>query len=131
LRSSGAGRAYTHPVDVYLGRNDVVQPDLVVVLESHLPQYQPDGVFEGPPDIMVEILSPSTQRTGRVRKMALYASAGVPEYWIADPERRTVIVNLLVGEEYVAAQPEADGWLASRVLTGLRVNPSDVFTGLD
>jgi Uma2 family endonuclease len=131
LRASGLGRVYTHPVDVYLGRHDIVQPDLVVIRDSRLSIYRPEGIVTEPPDIVVEIQSPSTRGIDLVRKMALYARSGVPEYWIADPEQRTMFINVLRGEEYFSVNPDAEGWLASPTLSGLRVNPADVFSGLD
>jgi Uma2 family endonuclease len=130
LHASEFGRVYTHPVDVHLGRNDVVQPDLIVIQETRLDIYRPEGLVVEPPDIVVEILSPSSQQTDRVRKMALYARAGVPEYWIADPDNRTLTIHVLAGEEYTAVTPEADGSLASRALRGLLVDPAEVFAGL-
>jgi Uma2 family endonuclease len=131
LRSSEAGRIFTHPVDLYLGRHDIVQPDLVVIRNARLGIYRPEGIIDAPPDIVVEILSPSTRGIDLVRKMALYARSGVPEYWIADPERRTLVINWLHGEDYVAVEPDADGCLASPTLAGLRVDPAEVFSGLD
>jgi Uma2 family endonuclease len=131
LRASGWGRVYTHPVEVYLGRYDIVQPDLVVIRDSRLSIYRPEGIVTEPPDIVVEILSPSTRGIDLVRKMALYARSGVPEYWIADPEQRTMVMNVLHGDEYVSAEPDASGWLASQTISGLRVDPAEVFSGLD
>jgi Uma2 family endonuclease len=63
--------------------------------------------------------------------MALYATFRVPEYWIADPLRRVIVVNVLDGEEFVAVEPDEDGLIASRMLPGLRVDPDVVFAGLD
>ncbi len=131
LRSSGAGRVFTHPVDLYLGRHDIVQPDLVVILEKRLEIYRPEGIIGEPPDIVVEILSPSTRGIDLVRKMALYARSGVPEYWIADPERRILVINKLKGEDYVPVAPDTDGWIASPTLLELRIDPAEVFSGLD
>ena len=131
LRSTGWGRVYTHPVDVWLGRNDIVQPDLVVIREARLASYQPEGIVTAPPDLVVEVISPGTRGTDRVRKMALYARAGVPEYWLVDPQQRTIEIGMLAGEEYVPVIPGADGVLTSRVLTGLRVDPAEVFSRLD
>ena len=131
LRSSEAGRVFTHPVDLYLGRHDIVQPDLVVIRNSRLGIYRPEGIIDEPPDIVIEILSPSTRGVDLVRKMALYARSGVPEYWVADPEQRVLVINRLQGEDYVAVEPGNDGWLASPTLSGLSVDPSEVFTGLD
>ena len=131
LRSSGSGRVYTHPVDVYLGRHDIVQPDLVVRGSDRLGIYRPEGIVDEPPDIVVEILSPSTRAIDLVRKMALYARSGVPEYWVADPERRILDINKLRGDDYVRIEPDVDGLLTSPTLLGLRVDPSEVFSGLD
>ncbi len=131
LRETDWGTVIPHPVDVYLGPNDVVQPDLVVIANARLDMYRPEGIVDGPPDLVVEVLSPSTRRTDLVRKMALYARSGVPEFWVADPEQRTFAVNVLVGDAYVAAQPEPDGTIASRVVPGLKIDPANVFARLD
>jgi Uma2 family endonuclease len=63
--------------------------------------------------------------------MALYASAGVPEYWIADPTRRAIVVYALESEAYVAIEPDADRCIASRALPGLRIDPKEVFASFD
>jgi Uma2 family endonuclease len=130
LRETGLGRVYTHPVDVHLGRHDIVQPDLLVIRSARLDTYRAEGIVVEPPDIVVEIMSPRTRGIDQVRKMALYAKAGVPEYWLVDPERRALILHRLAGDEYDATAPDADGVIASHVLDGLRVDPSDVFLGL-
>jgi Uma2 family endonuclease len=131
LRASGFGRAYTHPVDIWLGPNDIVEPDIVVIRESRLESYRPEGVVREPPDLVVEVLSPSTRGTDQVRKMALYAKSGVPEYWIADPDCRSLTIHVLEDGQYRPVQPDEDGKLASRVLEGLRVDPNEVFARLD
>ena len=131
LRASGWGIAFTHPVDVYSGRNDIVQPDMIVIRQARLAIYRPEGIVVEPPDLVVEVLSPSTRGIDLIRKMALYARAGVQEYWIVDPEERSLHVHLLQGDQYVSIAPDADGWFASPTLIGLRVDPAEVFAGLD
>lgn len=131
LHSTEWGRVYTHPVDVYLGPNDVVQPDLIAIRHSRLDIYRPEGVVAEAPDLVVEILSPSTRRIDLVRKMALYARSGVPEYWVVDPEQRTLTVNVLTGENYVSVKPASDGTIASRTVPELRVDQAEVFARLD
>jgi Uma2 family endonuclease len=79
----------------------------------------------------VEIISPSSRSIDRVRKMALYARAGVPEYWIADPEQRAFVVYVLEGEDYVPVAPNPDGTISSRVFPGLLVDLAEVFANLD
>lgn len=131
LRVTDWGTAIPHPVDVYLGSNDIVQPDLVVIANTRLHIYRPEGIVDGSPDLVLEVLSPSTRRTDLVRKMALYARSGVPEFWVADPDQRRFTVNVLVDDAYVAAQPGIDGAIASQVIPGLKIVPATIFARLD
>ena len=75
----------------------VVQPDLMVICD---PSKLDERGYRGAPDMIIEILSPSTRRRDRLVKMNLYQRAGVREYWIADPENESVMVFLL-GEDGV------------------------------
>jgi Uma2 family endonuclease len=128
---SFGGRVLLAPFDVLLGHFDIVQPDLLFlsVGRERIPSDQ--HAVEGPPDLVVEVISPGTGWVDRTRKMALYATFRVPEYWIADPLRRVIVVNVLDGEEFVAVEPDEDGLITSRMLPGLRVDPAEVFAGLD
>lgn len=72
------------PYDVELLAHDIVQPDLVVVLNERQHIITPSRI-QGTPDLVVEILSHSTESRDRQIKRALYQMAGVPEYWIVDP----------------------------------------------
>jgi Uma2 family endonuclease len=60
---------------------------------------QNDGLAKGRPDLVVEIASPSSRRYDRVKKLRWYAEIGVPEYWVIDPEERTVERLVLEGTE--------------------------------
>ena len=86
---TGLGEVLHAPVAVVLSPSDVVEPDLVVVLGEHASLIGHEGV-EGAPDLVVEILSPSTASRDRGLKLDLYQKSGVSEYWIVDPERRVV-----------------------------------------
>ncbi len=126
-----AGEVFFAPFDVVLGRFDVVEPDLLFLSSARPRVPNEDNSIDYAPDVVVEVISPSSRRVDRVRKMALYARSGVPEYWIADSEQRTMVINVLRGEEYFSVEPNAEGWLASPTHSGLRLNPADVFSGLD
>jgi Uma2 family endonuclease len=126
-----AGEVFFAPFDVLLGRFDAVEPDLVFLSAARPRVPNEDNSIDYAPDVVVEVISPSSRRVDRVRKMALYARSGVPEYWIADPVDRTLVVNLLQGEDYVSVAPDADGWFSSPTLPGLRIDPTTVFVGLD
>jgi Uma2 family endonuclease len=69
---------------------------------------QPDGLARGRPDLVVEVVSPSSARYDRVTKLRWYAQLGVPEYWLVDPSARTLERLLLQGGTYVIAAALAD-----------------------
>lgn len=119
------GLAYAAPFDVYLSEHDVVEPDIVVVLKEHRDRVHQHGIV-GPPDLLVEIVSPSSFRVDRVRKAATYATFGVPEYWIADPDARSILALTLVGQHYEPI-PSDDGLIHSRAVPGLVIDPPEVF----
>ena len=128
---TGRGELVLPPFDLVLGHYNIVKPDLLLIASE--PGHSPAAhdTFEGPPDLVVEVSSPISLRIELVRKAALYARCGVPEYWIADPERRRMVIFCLGDKQYVPIESDAHGWLASRVFPGLGVDPSEVFSGLD
>ncbi|MEJ7654234.1 MAG: Uma2 family endonuclease [Chloroflexia bacterium] len=79
---------------LFLTNNVVVEPDLLIQLSDGRWSVGDRGV-DGPPDLIVEILSPSYPGRDRIRKRALYAGAGVREYWIADPYAGSIEVLAL------------------------------------
>lgn len=99
-------KAYHAPFDVRLFEKDgdtpedvdtVVEPDITIVCD---PSKLDDRGCKGAPDMVVEILSPSTQRHDQLVKLGLYQRAGVREYWIVDPEEKYVQVFVLDGGRY-------------------------------
>lgn len=130
-RATKSGRVTFAPFGVLLSPHDAVEPDLIFLSATRPPVPSEDNTIDYPPDLVVEVISPSSRRRDRVAKMALYARAGVPEYWTADPRDRTFTINHLQGEQYVQVVPDADGWVTSPTLPGLRVNPAAVFAELD
>ena len=106
---------------------DVVQPDLLFV--SNERSYIVNEInIQGAPDLVIEILSPSSAERDRTFKRSLYARNGVGEYWLVDPENKTVEVLRLGdhGFEPTATFGEADT-LTTPLLEGLRLNLDEVF----
>jgi Uma2 family endonuclease len=130
VRQAG-GQVTFAPFGVLLSPHDAVEPDLIFLAARRPRVPSKDNTIDYPPDLAVEVISPSSRRKDRVAKMALYARAGVPEYWTADPSERELIMNHLQGNQYVQVAPDADGWLTPPTLAGLRVNPADIFSVLD
>ena len=114
LDSRSAGDAYVSPVDVELTPHDIVQPDVLAVRRERLHIVKVSRVH-GPPDLVVEVLSPSSARHDRERKRARYEVAGVAQYWIVDPETKTVEDWRLIAEKLVhhstSAQTVSVSWL--------------------
>ena len=91
VRANGLGRVVASPVDVYLSNEDVFQPDIVFVSVERLDIIHRSGVH-GAPDLVVEMLSPSTERRDLTIKRERYEMFGVREYWLADTIGKTITV---------------------------------------
>ena len=98
----GKGEVFNAPTAVQLSEFDVVEPDLLVVLTAHSGRLR-ERTVAGPPDLVVEVLSPSTRRVDRGVKLALYQRARVGEYWIVDPVARQVEKHLRQGDALQSA----------------------------
>jgi Uma2 family endonuclease len=89
VHQRGLGELFSAPVGVVLDDENGLQPDLVYVSRERAGIIAERGI-EGAPDLVVEVLSPSTRGRDRGIKMRRYAAAGVPHYWIVDPRSRSV-----------------------------------------
>jgi Uma2 family endonuclease len=90
------------PLDVVLSDTSIVQPDIVYLDPARLGSLSRRGV-EGPPTLVVEILSPTTTLIDRSTKHQLYARHGVPFFWLVDPEGRSVDAFVLGPQGYSLA----------------------------
>jgi len=124
IELTGRGVVYNAPVDVQLTDHDIVQPDLVVVLTSRMQMITPTKI-KGVPDLLVEILSPSTASNDATLKKQLYARVGVAEYWIVDPDNHTLEQLVLTDGRY-ARRPEAES-IPLSILEGVAVRLADVW----
>jgi len=84
LTEQAAGEVFLAPFDVFLSEHDVVQPDVFFVARENLGLLAEDGLH-GAPDLVIEILSPSTAQLDKKSKRRVYARAGVKEMWLVDP----------------------------------------------
>jgi Uma2 family endonuclease len=99
----GLGEVFFLPVDILLSPYDVVEPDLLFVSAERVHLLQERNI-SGPPDLVGEVLSPSTRRKDRVLKRRLYERAGVREYWIMDPVQNVIRVHRLEPAGYGEGQ---------------------------
>ncbi len=121
------GEVLIAPTDVILpGLTAPVQPDIVIVLQKHIAIVKDERV-EGVPDLVVEVLSPWNWNVDRQKKFKVYAKAGVPEYWIVDPDQRTIELYVLRGSAYHLLGKYGVGETArSNVLSGFEVAVEDI-----
>lgn len=127
VKANPTGKVFPSPLDVKLAKDTVLQPDLLFISNQHLHRLTEPRV-EGPPDLVIEILSPSNPRRDTVRKLALYAKYGVPEYWIVPNDFDRVEVLVLNGDHY--EKPlifELGDVLTSAVLPGFELGVASIF----
>lgn len=88
------GETLFAPVDILFTKMDIVQPDVLFISHKNMSILKDENV-QGAPDLLVEILSPSSIKRDRELKMKLYSRFSVKEYWIADPDESSVEVYVL------------------------------------
>jgi Uma2 family endonuclease len=128
VKQHALGRVYAAPFEVKLSGWSAVQPDLLYVSRAREEAFTERGV-EGPPDIVVEVLSPSTRKRDQTRKLALYEKHRVPEYWILDHEHKRMLVYRLRAHRYDSPEelvPPAV--LRTPLLPGLEIPLADLFS---
>lgn len=126
VRKGALGQVYFAPLDIVLDAGNVVQPDLVFVAAANAGIIQRRAIF-GVPDLLVELISPSSVRRDRYDKKDLYARFGVKEYWIGDPANRSLEILRLEGTGYALhCSAEEKGSLESLVLAGLQFDLTEI-----
>ena len=117
------------PTDVVLSPHDVVQPDLLFVAASRFDIVH--ARVDGPPDLAIEVLSPSSRRTDEVLKRRAYEHWGVTELWIVDPDvERVRIYQLETERRFGRARElsaEHDDALETSLLPGFSMTLVDLF----
>src|SRR5271166_4360354 len=121
------GEVWTAPLDVRLSEETALQPDLVFISNARAGIIQENWIA-GAPDLVVEVLSPSTATYDRATKLPIYAEAGVPEVWVIDWQARTVEILKLQGNMHVVeASLAGDQVLTSNLFPGWRLSHCDLF----
>jgi Uma2 family endonuclease len=127
LRLNPLGHVFAAPFEVVLSEHDVAQPDLLFVSRERA-TILTDKNVQGAPDLMIEILSASTRRADEGVKRAMYERYGVAEYWLVDPQRRTVRVFRRAGAAFGPPAELSTGHvLATPLLPGLEIPVREIF----
>ena len=103
----------------------VVQPDIMVVCDAN--KLDDRGIC-GAPELVVEILSPGNSKKEVSNKFDLYEEAGVLEYWIVNPEMKTIIIYSLMNQKFIGSRfYTVDNVIKSMVVEGFSMDVKDVF----
>ncbi len=127
-RDKDAGIVLYSPVDIYLGEENALQPDIVFISKQRQEIIKEDGIY-GAPDVVIEILSPTTAYYDIKKKCKIYERYGVKEYWMVDPEMKGVEIFILTpkGEFELSSKCYETGVAKSRLLAGLEIDIKDIF----
>ena len=128
VRDNGLGDVFLAPTDVALDNLNVVQPDILYISNERRGIITENNI-SGAPDLVIEILSPSTASRDRELKLNLYARFGVREYWIVDPDESSVQVMNLGDEGYAAIKTYDSGDVESSALPGFHIAIDEIFAG--
>jgi len=128
VKAQGLGYVLTAPFEVHLSeRSRPVQPDVLFIRSDRWPA-SGAKFFAGAPDLVIEVVSPSSARSDQFVKFDAYERAGVPEYWIVHPRTHAVQVFTLSGGEYAElGEFVAHEVIQSAVLPGLAIVVSALF----
>ncbi|NPV29853.1 MAG: Uma2 family endonuclease [Firmicutes bacterium] len=130
ITAKNLGMVFSAPIDVYFEEKETYQPDIVFVAKDRFQIIEPARI-NGAPDLVIEILSPSTAYYDLKKKARTYAAHGVKEYWIVDPEDKSV--EVYVGQEgkfSLNQRVEAEGKVKSLVLQGFEAEAKEIFAAL-
>jgi Uma2 family endonuclease len=114
LRANRIGEVRIAPYDVHFSKENILQPDILFIKKENLTKIKSRGLF-GAPDLVIEILSPATSHLDFGEKKLLYEKYGVSEYFIVEPNSKSVTSFLLKNKEY-QEQKVKKGMIKSVVL---------------
>ncbi len=129
VRNNNLGKILDAPTDVVLSDKDKPQPDILFIAANRVHIIAEDYI-NGAPDLVIEVLSPSTASYDKVKKSKMYYAYGVKEYWIVDPDAKVVEVFISGGKNWNLVEAyDKDGILVSPLLPGLQIELKDIFAG--
>lgn len=123
------GKVYYSPIDVFLDDYNVPQPDLVFISKNNLQIITNDGIM-GIPDLVVEIISPSSISRDRYTKYNLYERFGIPEYWLLDVKNQSLEIFILKDKKYELFEfaLEGSGKVKSKAIKGFKMDIEAIFS---
>ncbi len=126
VRENKVGEVLYAPLDTKFDKNNVVQPDILLIANTNYSIVK-ENYINGVPDLIVEIFSPEDKKQTIHEKNALYERTGVKEYWTVYPKKRTIKVEILEeGKFKLHSEGKKIGEINSKVLEGFSVKIEDI-----
>ena len=127
IEENDLGELLSSPIDVFFSQEHTFQPDIIFISKKRL-SIIGDVKVEGAPDLVIEILSPSTAYYDLGTKYEVYEKAGVKEYWLVHPDRKSIEVYENRNENFHLVQAVTQqGIIRSKLLKDLIVDLKKVF----
>ncbi len=127
VREKDSGKVFYAPTDVVLAEDTVVQPDMLFINKERLGIIKEVAIM-GSPDLIVEIISPSSASYDTVEKRDIYEDYGVKEYWLVFPQEKVIEVLTLESNIYREfCKGRKTGVVKSKIIIGLEVDLKEVF----
>jgi len=127
LEAQGHGQVYVAPFDVILDAYNVVEPDVIFIRSERL-NIITDANVQSRPDLLVEVLSPSTRVRDLGIKAQIYRRFGIAEYWIVDPDMQTMAIYRLTPDGYQVTGPfRKSEVVESTLFPGVSLAVADLF----
>lgn len=129
VSKNNLGKVFIAPTDVFLSETEKPQPDIFFISKERL-NIITDMNIQGAPDLVIEVLSPSTAIRDRKDKSKIYLANGVKEFWLVDPDLQLVEMLMASDNAWILAGVfDQEDILTSALLTGLELNLGEVFGG--
>jgi Uma2 family endonuclease len=127
VKEKGRGKFFYAPTDVVLSEDVVVQPDILFISKERLEIIEEPAIM-GSPDLIVEIVSPSSASYDTVEKRDIYEEYGVKEYWLVFPQEKAIeVLTLEEGIYREFCKGRKTGIVKSKIIVGLEVDLKEVF----
>lgn len=127
-RANQCGVIFFAPIDVLLDKYNQLQPDLIFLASERKSLITKDGIT-GAPDLVIEIISPSSVMRDRIAKKRIYQRCGVKEYWLVSPEYEEIEIFVSKDDTFdlFSAATKTEGKLESSVLKDMQLDLSQIF----
>ena len=127
VSAKSLGTILSAPIDVVFSNTDIFVPDIIFISTARASVIHHKNI-QGAPDLIIEILSPSTSTRDLGIKKASYEKFGVSEYWVVDPEKQTVDIFTVIGAKFsVPKHLTVHDLLSSTIFQGLQISVKTIF----